>query len=319
LRSGEFATIERLKEQFHEGRAAGILLGIGDDAAVLEPPLGVKLVWTIDEQVERTHFRRDLVGWVDVGWRSFMAAASDLAAMGAEPWCALTAVSLPADFEDEDLDALARGQQAAAVKLGTKIVGGNLTRGEAVVVTTTLLGTAVRPVARSGAREGDGIWIAGPVGLAAAGLMALERALLDERIDAAAEAWLRPVARLSDGRILAPVAHAAIDVSDGLAQDLAHIVEASGVDAVLDEGALREHAAAGWLGTIAEILGVDPLSLMLHGGEDYALIAASDVPLDGFWCAGHFVAATNGPSRVTLRTRSGDLRPVEARGFDHFR
>ena len=315
VRSGEFATIARLAERFREGNAPGIVLGIGDDAAVLEPPREGKLVWTIDEQVEGTHFRRELAGWQDIGWRSFMAAASDLAAMGADPWCALIALSLPADLYDEELDALSGGQHAAALKVGAQVVGGNMTRGEAAVVTTTLLGTCGHAVSRKGARSRDGIWIAGDVGLAAAGLVALERATLDERFELAVRAWLRPVARIGDGARMSPVAHAAIDVSDGLAQDLAHLAATSGVCALLDEAALRAHAASAGLRNVAELLSLDELDLMLDGGEDYALVVASDQPIEGFWHAGSFREGEG----VMLVCSDGSERELTPHGFDHFR
>jgi len=315
VRSGEFATILRLKERFRSDAAAGVLLGIGDDAAVLEAKPFDKLVWTIDEQVEKTHFRRDLAGWIDIGWRSFMAAASDLAAMGAEPWCALSALSLPADFEDEDLDALTRGQHAAAVRLGTSIVGGNLTRGELVTVTTTLLGTTDRPMLRSAARAGDEIWIAGRLGLAATGLFALERGLIDERLDGVKEAWLRPWARIGEGRHAAKRARALVDVSDGLAQDVGHMAEASQVRAVFDEKALRAHANRTGLDTVAELIALDPLEVMLGGGEDYVLAAASDVPLEGFWRAGVFAEGQG----VALKRTGGRERELFELGYDHFR
>src|SRR5271170_1311217 len=105
-------------------KAAGVEVGIGDDAAVLDLAGlgGERLVWTIDEQVEGTHFRRDLASWRDVGWRSFMAAASDVAAMGATPWCALSAVVVPDDVDDAALEALASGQRAAAQDVGAPVV-----------------------------------------------------------------------------------------------------------------------------------------------------------------------------------------------------
>src|SRR5580658_1790205 len=91
-------------------QAPGVPTGIGDDAAVLDSP-GGRIVWTIDEQVEGVHFRRDLLPWRDVGWRSFMAAASDVAAMGAVPWCALAALVLPEDVDDAALAEIVRGQR----------------------------------------------------------------------------------------------------------------------------------------------------------------------------------------------------------------
>lgn len=314
-RAGEFATIRRLAALFGAGRAPGILTGIGDDAAVLEAPAGERLVFTIDEQVEGVHFTRAFVGWIDLGWRSFMAAASDVAAMGAAPWCALSALSLPEGVTDADVDAVARGQQDAAERIGASIVGGNVTRGEAVTVTTAVLGTTERAVLRRGARAGDGIWVAGPLGLAGAGFAALRRGLTGADVEPAIAAWRRPIARHADAAALS-AAHAAIDVSDGLAQDVGHVASASGVRAVLDEAALRAHAEATGLAAAARRLGCDPLELVLSGGEDYALVAASDAPLPGFWRAGTFTDA-DASGDVALATPSGAIAPVAARGFDH--
>src|SRR5260370_79366 len=98
------------------GSAGGVEVGIGDDAAVLASP-GRRMVWTIDEQVDGTHFERSFASWPDIGWRSFMAAASDVAAMGAEPWCALCALVLPDDVDDDALGAIARGQRDAAAAI----------------------------------------------------------------------------------------------------------------------------------------------------------------------------------------------------------
>src|SRR5580693_1054439 len=96
-------------------RTADVRRGIGDDAAVLEGTRGnSQLVWTVDEQVEGLHFRRDFLSWRDIGWRSFMAAASDVAAMGAAPWCALSALVVPDDVDDAALEQIALGQRAAA-------------------------------------------------------------------------------------------------------------------------------------------------------------------------------------------------------------
>src|SRR5579884_2781094 len=184
-------------------RTPGVEVGIGDDAAVLAARGEARLVWTIDEQVEGTHFRRDLVSWRDVGWRSFMAAASDVAAMGAAPWCALCALVLPDDVDDAALEEIARGQREAALAAGAPVVGGNLARGPALSVATTLLGTCERAVVRGGARPGDGVWMAGSVGLAAAGLRALRSGRGDEaRLRGAVAAWRTPRALVEAGRAM---------------------------------------------------------------------------------------------------------------------
>ncbi len=310
--ASEFDKIGRLAKLFRKLGAKGVVTGIGDDAAVLDAPTG-KLVWTVDEQVEGSHFRRELVSWNDVGWRSFMAAASDVAAMAATPWCALSALSLPADFEDRALDELARGQEAAATAVGAPIVGGNLTRSPVVSVTTTLLGSCARAIERGGAREGDGLFICGPLGLASAGLAALERGSSDPDVAPAVAAWRRPMAQIDAGIVLAAVgAHAAIDISDGLTQDLAHLAHASGLRAVLDEAALFTHAGTS-LHEAAAALAIDPLECILYGGEDYGLVAASDRDLPGFFRIGTLFAGKG----ISL-TRGAAEEAIVPRGFDHF-
>jgi thiamine-monophosphate kinase len=292
--------------------AAGVEVGIGDDAAVLAAGAdGSRLVWTIDEQVEGTHFRRDLLSWQDVGYRSLMAATSDIAAMGARPLGALAAVVLPEDVRDEDLAQIARGQADAAVAIATPIIGGNLARGPVVSLATTVLGLSSRPILRSGARVGEGVWLAGPVGLASAGLAALEQGRAEDgRLRGAVSAWRRPLARLADGEAMREVASAAIDVSDGLARDLGHVAEASGVCIVIEERAIVADAV---LVEAARVLGREAVDLALHGGEDYALVATSRAAITGFRRIGE-VAEGRG---LVLRGPAGD-RALEALGFDHF-
>jgi thiamine-monophosphate kinase len=282
---------------------------MGDDAAVLDG--GGTLVWTIDEQVEGVHFRRSLVSFRDVGFRSFMAAASDVAAMGGRPWCALCAMVVPGDVNDAALEAIAMGQREAGQELGAGIVGGNLSRGPALSLSTTVLGRCQRPIRRRGAHVGEGIWLAGRVGLAAAGLLALERgkALDDPRLQSSIAAWRTPLALVEAGRSMALLATAAVDVSDGLARDLAHLAEASDLSAVLDEATLTDAELA----AAAEVLGVPALDLALHGGEDYALVATSAAALPGFRRIGQMREGRG----LALRTSSGE-RPVEPLGFDHF-
>jgi thiamine-monophosphate kinase len=311
--SSELERIARLARALGV-KCEGVEVGIGDDAAVLAIDDEL-LVWTIDAQVEGTHFRRELISWRDVGWRATMAAASDLAAMGARPWCALAALALPSDVDDAAFDAIAAGQRAAADAIGAAIVGGNLARATEVSLTTTLLGRCARAIGRDGARAGDSIWIAGDVGLAAAGLRALAsgdaRIAEDARIAVAVERWRTPRALVAEGLRMAAHAHAAIDVSDGLARDVAHVARASGVRVVIDADALLARAPA--LRDAAGALGVSAIDLALHGGEDYALVVASSVALDGFARIGDVREGAG----VALR-EDGAERDLAPHGFDHF-
>ena len=253
----------------------GVRVGIGDDCAVLDAPGGV-LVWTVDEQVEGVHFRasgeRVLCSYEDVGYRATMAAASDLAAKGARPLGALASLVLPPSVDDAELEAIVHGQRQACDELGSAIIGGNLSRGTELALSTTWLGTCEAPILRSGARPGDNLLVCGDLGLAAAGFRALDAGL--EAAPDAVRAWRRPRARVEEGlRMTTPPVRAAIDVSDGLARDAGHLARASGVQVVIDEARLRAalHPATS---AVAKAVGVDALDLALGGGEDYALLVA---------------------------------------------
>jgi thiamine-monophosphate kinase len=296
-----------------------VLVGIGDDAAVLSQS-GAKLVITDDACVEGVHFTRAIASFEDVGYRATMAAASDVAAMGAKPLAAVASVTLRRGDEDAALQEIFAGQALAARNIGAPIVGGNLSRGDGIAITTTWLGEADVPVLRSGARAGDRVWVAGPLGLAAAGLAALlaGRDVSASPLREAALAWRRPEARISTGLAIASLATSLIDVSDGLSADALHVAIASNVALHLDVdaivacgGALLEDAAAA--------LSLDAASLALGGGEDYALVATSrhDLSTYGLRAIGD---VRDGAAAVTL-TRRG--RPYEApahamKPFDHF-
>jgi thiamine-monophosphate kinase len=257
-------------------------LGVGDDAAVLLPPSGERLVATVDMLVEGQHFVRRgpaAASLRDIGWRAVAVNLSDVAAMGARPLWALCSLGLPPDLGPAEVEALCAGIGAAARAYGTAVVGGNLARvAERLVVDVTLLGAAVRPVPRSGARPGDRVCVTGRLGAAAAGLALLSAdagaALEEEVVRHLVRAQRLPVPRLAEGQALARLGSAAVhamcDISDGLARDLARLLT-PGVGAVLWEAALPVPAE---VRAAARVLGMDPLEWVLHGGEDYELLCA---------------------------------------------
>jgi thiamine-monophosphate kinase len=270
----EAGAVRLFSRIFERSSARGVELGIGDDAAVLSGGRG-RLVWTVDAQVEGTHFERAWLGLDDLGFRAFQAAASDLAAMGAKPLAALSALTLPRGFSSAELARLSAGQAEAARACRCPIVGGNVARGPVLTLTTTLLGTAARPLTRHGARPGDEVWLVGEVGLSAAGLALLAGGRTAARAGSTRRALLafrRPRALLAEGLRLAGRAHAAIDVSDGLSLDASRMAKASGCRFVLEEAALVR-ALSPELVTLAEDLGRSALELALTGGEDFALVA----------------------------------------------
>jgi thiamine-monophosphate kinase len=297
-------------------RSSAVEVGIGDDAAVIR--LGKeRLVWTLDASVEGVHFERRWLSLEAVGWRSFQAAASDLAAMGAAPVAALSGLVLPRGSKVREIAALGRGQALAARSLGCALIGGNIARGSELGITTTLLGRARRPLLRSGAEPGHELWLIGDVGLARAGLELLRRGKRAGRSaaeSACIEKWRRPRALLDAGLRLQGRARAAIDLSDGLAGDAAHLGEASHVRVVLDEAALRRSLPAA-LADVAEQLGRDPLELALEGGEDYALLATGPARRrpPGAVCVGRIEKGRG----VFLESAGKRRRALRAGGFDH--
>ncbi len=310
----EQAAIALLERTLSSGqRLPQVEIGIGDDAAVLR--LGrERLVWTVDACTEGVHFDRRWLSLADLGWKSLMAAASDLAAMGATPVAALSQLGLPASVKRSELALLARGQAAAARAISCPVVGGNLSRASELGVVTTVLGQVGRPLLRSAARAGDGLFVVGALGRAALGLRLLQRGQAPRTAAerSAISAWRRPRALIDQGKALVRRAHSAVDVSDGLAGDAAHLARASGVRVVIEATPLLAREPKGF-GLAAERLGTSPLELMLFGGEDYALLATSARPHPDLDRIGRIEAGRS----VWLERADGSRRRITRGGFDH--
>jgi thiamine-monophosphate kinase len=234
---------------------------VGDDAAILRPPRGERLVATTDAVFEGVHFDGRFSA-ADVGWKALAVNLSDLAAMGARPLWALVALALPRDTDPARVAGVARGLGACARLHGVTVVGGNVTRARQLSLTVTVVGGATHPLRRDGARPGDAVMLSGTVGDAALGLRPRASAALARR-------QRRPTPRLALGRALHGIATAAIDVSDGLVQDLGHLCEASKVGASVRLEELPLSAAY----RRATRRDADPWGPALSGGEDYELCA----------------------------------------------
>jgi thiamine-monophosphate kinase len=264
---GEFGLIARVTAGLPQGE--GVLLGPGDDAALVAAPDG-RVVATTDLLVEGRHFRLDWSAPYDVGRKAAAQSLADVAAMGARPTALLVGLGAPASFPVSAATELARGLAFEAAAVGASVVGGDVVRHDVVVVSVTALGSldGRSPVTRSGAQPGDVLVVAGLLGGAAAGLAALEAG----RDDLAAVAAHRvPSPPYAAGIALAELgATAMADTSDGLSGDLGHLAVASGVGFVVDVPALPRHPA---VAEAAAILGADPVAWVLGGGEDHALVA----------------------------------------------
>jgi thiamine-monophosphate kinase len=279
--AGERALIDRVRARAG-APPAFVPVGIGDDAAVVEPARGQLDVVTTDVLVEDVHFRRDWTGPREIGAKAVVVNLSDLAAMGATPRVVLLSLILPPALPLADFDALVDGVVSAASEAGAALVGGNISRSPGpLVVDVTAIGAIGRRrvLTRSGGRAGDELYVTGSVGGAAAGLAILragvDRAALDEAGAACVGRYERPVARVRCGRMVAAAraASACMDLSDGLADAARQIAEASGTGLTLDaERVPLSPGAASWLAQTTP--GVDPIEAALAGGDDYELLFA---------------------------------------------
>lgn len=281
---------------------------------MLPGPQGELLLAT-DAVVAGVHVDLDVVGLDDMGWKALTVNLSDLAAMAGTPGRAVVCVAGP--LADLDVDLLYEGLAAASDAYGCPVVGGDLSGAPGLVVTVSVTGDtgAGRPaVLRSGARPGDALFVTGPLGSSAAGL-ALLLAGRGGEVPDLAEAHRRPRPRLDEGRAARDAgATAMIDVSDGLAADLRHLADASGV------GVVVEHVpvAVG----VARALGDDGERAALGGGEDYELVFTAPDPVrveQTFGSAGLGLPLRIGTCTVDPAERRLGDGPLPELGWEHGR
>ena len=298
-------------------------LAVGDDAALIRPSSGMQLAISTDMLVAGIHFFAD-TDPEDLGWKTLAVNVSDLAAMGALPRWVVLAASLPA-ADEAWIAAFARGFFACSEAFGIDVIGGDTTRGPLNLCPTIFGEVPVgQAITRAGARPGDDLWVSGAPGRAALGLAQLrgEATLAGaDRADCLA-ALHRPQPRVALGLALCGLASAMLDVSDGLLGDLGHILEQSAVGAVIDEHALPLAP----LQAACDDAGL-AFRACTTGGDDYELLFTAPtarraeigalaerlhLPLHRI---GTITPADQG---LRLRGHDGQLRPLAARGYDHF-
>ena len=327
---GEFALLARLQRRLKQADTQAVLRGIGDDCAVLRPADGHDLLVTTDTQEEGVHFRRDWSTPEDIGWRCLAVNVSDIAAMGGEPLGAVVALSLPETLPVAFIEAVYDGMNALAETYACPIIGGNISKStERLSVTITVLGSTPQGSAayRASARAGDAIWVTGDLGGAKAGLEALlhPQAVSGLSTDTVLTRYRRPRPRLREAQFIRQHgAHSLIDLSDGLSSDLAHVCKASGVGAQLH----AEHIPISVeTRRVARALGLDPLMIALHGGEDFELCVTAPPdaaePLEQgcrqqFDCPLSRIGTIQAGAGVTLRRPDGSEQTLAAGGYDHF-
>jgi thiamine-monophosphate kinase len=260
---GEFGLLAELERR-------GLARGLDAEGAVLAGGVVV----TQDALVEGVHFRREWTSWRDLGWKAAAVNLSDLAALGAEPEALLVSLALPVETEAPAVVELYEG----LAEPGVPVTGGDTTRSDQLVLAVTAVGRSERVPGRAGALPGDLLVVTGPLGGAAAGLHALREGL--DGFEELVACHRRPPLRLEEGRRLARVAHAQIDLSDGIAGDAARIAERSACRVVLEPERIPR---ASGIEAVADL----PFWTM---GEDYELLAAlapADADAVGFPVVGH--------------------------------
>lgn len=275
-RSGERELIDHIRRRL-PANPASLLVGPGDDAAVVVPTRGAFQVLTTDAVVEGIHFDRRFSSLADVGHKALAVNLSDLAAMGAKPEFALLSFILPNGTTTADVDGLLDGILGLAAAHKVAIAGGNISRSPGPLVVDVTVTGSVRPrriLTRGGGRPGDALYVTGSIGAAYAGFGHLrEGGGRDGELAACVQRQLRPEPRVRLGLLLGRnrAASACMDLSDGLADAVTQVAEASGTGAVIDAAALPiDPAARRWF----ESHGLDPVTAALAGGDDFELLFA---------------------------------------------
>lgn len=336
---GERRLLEHIRSRIPLG--SGVVVGVGDDAAAVQT--GPLTLVTTDSLVEGVHFRRDWSPPRLLGRKALTVNLSDIAAMAGIPRYAAVSLCLPQELPLAFVDGLYDGLLERAAETGVQVVGGNLSGGQAIVVTVVVLGQADRVLRRSGALPGDLAVVTGTLGASAAGLRLLGQGA---RLGPEGElektgiwtessapglthclcAHLDPSPPLAFARALSEqeIVHAAVDLSDGLTGDLLHICTESGVAAWIDPQAVPVDP---WAARLEKARGGDALSLALNGGEDYQLLLA--LPPDRLdalrdvaviWDLPLAVVGQFTPGDPALSLKRGEtLEPLSPASHEHFR
>ncbi|MCR5326010.1 MAG: thiamine-phosphate kinase [Bacteroidales bacterium] len=321
MKTGEFDLIGRISAQVRSNVPDGVI-GIGDDCAVIPQKEGLDTLVTTDLLVEDRHFLLDDIGPFDLGWKSAAVNISDIAAMGGRPESAFLSIALPGCIDSEWVERFIAGFMELADRYGVALLGGDTSASpDKLFINITLLGSCRHGAAltRSGARPGDLVCVTGTLGDSAAGLtLILEHS--PDAVDYLRERHYHPEPRVREGIALAATAgvHSMMDISDGIASDLPHILEASEVGAEID---LRRLPLSQELMDICAVRGWDAAELAVGGGEDYELLLtvapeayeAASAAVDGSLTAIGRIVESGEPA---IRWTGGKRN--DYKGFTHF-
>ena len=306
---GEIGLIKRITRP---PKDKAILVGIGDDAAVVQTKEGFQVL-TTDCLVEGDHFRNDWFTPEQIGMKAIEINVSDVAAMGGRPKFALVSLVLPNDLQVDFFDRIYDGMWKACDRNSLEIIGGNMAHGNFIVISITLIGEIEgnNCTLRKGAQPGDSLFVSGCLGNGRAGLRAYQNNL--QGFNKTKNKYLEPKARLAYALKIAPYAHAMIDISDGLASEIRHICNQShlGANIFLDQIPINDEVRE-----IARILGENEYDYALYGGEDFELLYA--VSEENFQhVKGIFIGKIINSPEIKLIYNDSE-EEIKRTGYDHF-
>ena len=306
---GEFGLIDRITKK---PRNKDVIVGIGDDAAVVKTKKGLQLL-TTDTLVEGDHFRREWFSPKQIGMKAIEINVSDVAAMGGNPKYVLVSLALPKDLDINFVDGLYSGMWKTCGDYNIEIIGGNMTHSKQIIVSITLIGEVDENnlCLRSSAKSGDFIFVSGQLGNGRAGLRVFQENLKGfERVK---RSYLEPKAHLKSALEVAPYANSMEDISDGLASELKHICEQSKCGAIIykDKIPIKDDVRK-----VAKTLDEDEYDYALFGGEDFELVfTVSKNNLKRV--KGYLVGEITRNKKVMLSS-NGKIKNLTIFGYDHF-
>lgn len=328
---GEFALIERFKAGVHR-RDNAVVVGIGDDGAVLAPPEGMVTIAVTDMLIEGVHFDLAWYNYIDLGRKAVNVNVSDVLVMGGLPRYALLSLAIPRGVDVASMDQFIAGFSEACEACGISLIGGDTSSSQGgLCISVTLLGEAHADeiLKRSGAGIGDCVYVTGTLGNSAAGLVILREGrpgLNPDDVYFLTQRHLNPQPRRDAVRLLTErrLATSMIDISDGLSSELHHIARASGRGSSIFEQNLPASPA---LLRFTEKTGVSALDMLLHGGEEYEVLFTVDhdrvTEVDDLIARGVLdataIGAVNRDTDVILVEKNGRARPLLPQGYEHFR
>jgi len=306
---GEFGLIDRITKK---PKNKNVLVGIGDDAAVIKIEKGLQVL-TTDCLVEGDHFRKEWFSPKQIGMKAIEINISDVAAMGGIPKYVLVSLCLPQDLEVDFVKGMYKGMWKTCDKYNIEIIGGNMTHSEQIVISITLTGEVDKKnlCLRSGAKPGDFIFVSGHLGNGRAGLRVFQEKL--KGFDDVRKNYLEPKANLETALKIAPYVNSMIDVSDGLAPEVKHICDQSKCGAIIYKNKIP---ISDEVRGIANKLEEDEYDYALFGGEDFELVYT--VPKECLSkIKGYLVGEITKDRQIKLSS-SDKIRSISKKGYDHF-